>query len=269
MSDKITPFPGSNNSDDPDLSSMSEQLNSIFSSLPQNGLMHGANGLILQKAARTIVYLQITGRVSEAIRDVGFDPDDFKPDKDTFEDFLIMDPEDYPEDEMHDPDNVFNGPVYDWKDGDRVYRIATTVGFDEDEGMSAVYISLLKLERGADRWEIYGEGVWQPGPDLDQFCDDPFEEDEDEDDEEEDWDEEEEDEDEEAHSITISADDQDSLFYIGLPASIIETLSDSGVDTVADLIDMTKDQIRQLWGIDDKKLAVIMEKMRAAGIRIE
>ena len=77
MSDKITPFPGSNNSDDPDLSSMSEQLNSIFSSLPQNGLMHGANGLILQKAARTIVYLQITGRVSEAIRDVGFDPDEY------------------------------------------------------------------------------------------------------------------------------------------------------------------------------------------------
>lgn len=41
------------------------------------------------------------------------------------------------------------------------------------------------------------------------------------------------------------------------------------MDTVADLIDMAKDQIRQLWGIDDKKLAVIMEKMRAAGIRIE
>ena len=165
-----------------------------------------------------------------------------------------MDPEDYPEDEMHDPDNVFNGPVYDWKDVDRVYRVATTVGFDEEERVSTTYISLLKLERGADRWEIYGEGVWQPGPDLDQFCDDPFDEEE---------------EDEEAHSITISADDQDSLFYIGLPASIIETLSDSGVDTVADLIDMTKDQIRQLWGIDDKKLAVIMEKMRAAGIWIE
>lgn len=157
MSDKITPFPGSNNIENldnhnpSDLSSMAEQLSSIFASLPQNALMHEANTLILQKAARTIIYLQITGRVSEVIKNIGFDPDDFKPDKDTFEDFLIMDPEDYPEDEMHDPDNVFNGPVYDWRDGDRVYRIATTIGFDEDGDMSSVYITLLKLERGAER----------------------------------------------------------------------------------------------------------------------
>ena len=175
-----------------------EAIGSMLANAPVSELKTGINTMARQKLGRIMAYLEISGHVNEVIVQAGFDPNDFTPDGESFDDFLIMDAEDYPADEMDDPDNMLNGPYYDWKEEDRVVRVATTVGFKR-ESVSAVAIAILELTLGAEHWKMLVDGQWVEGPEADEFGDDPFEEEDDWDDwdeDDDDYDEDDEDDDE-------------------------------------------------------------------------
>lgn len=177
----IIDFPNKNNILPPSAvngadENMQDALDAVFKAMTPFDLSADTSRLIWDKLARILVYAELTKRVLAIVSEVGFNPGDFEPDRDSFEDFLIMDPEDYPADEMDDPDNTFNGPFYDWRLEDRVVRASTTVGFEGDS-VSSVAISILSIQRDDDHWMALVNGAWVDGPDADEFGIDPFDED--------------------------------------------------------------------------------------------
>lgn len=155
---------------------MQQALDAVFRAMMSFDLSAKSSRLIWDKLTRILVYAELTKRVLAITAEAGFNPGDFAPDKDSFEDFLIMDPEDYPADEMEDPDNTFNGPFYDWRQENRVVRAATTVGFEGDT-VSGIAVSILTIRRDDDHWMALSDGAWIDGPDADEFGIDPFDED--------------------------------------------------------------------------------------------
>lgn len=209
---KIIEFPNKNHGQQqrPDFdgvsNSMLEAVKAMLLGKPETDLTSHASQLIWEKLARLLTYMEISRRAVDILTEAGFDPNSFAPDRESLDDFLVMEAEDYPVDEMDDPDNLLNGPYYDWrKTEDDIIRIATTVGF-ADENAAKVAFNILSLHRGDECWKVLINGDWLEGPEVDEFGFDPFEEDDWDDD---DWDEDDEDWDDEDDEDWDEDEDED------------------------------------------------------------
>jgi len=226
-----------------------ENILEQLESLPQNGLLHSVLGIFNRQMLRQMAVMQIAGHVSETLSSVGFDPDDFQVDVDSLNRFLTMD--DY---ELEQPP-VF-GPCFDWLTDTATVRASTTLsldGDDEDGDSSNLSITLLKLEDGAENWQVYHDGKWtDDGPPADFFDlmdifdgEDPG--DEDWDDEDEDWDEEEE----------------DDFDLLDLSPLTIRTLVNAGICTLDQLREMTDEELLRVEGIGKSTLRKIRRALES------
>ena len=144
-----------------------EALGDYFASLPQNELMAEVAQLVSELTGRAVLYSMITANVSDIITKAGLNPDNFEVDDDSFGRFLRLEITD-DDAELNDRENLWNGPWYDWEDGETDYRVATTV-IISSQGVGAVGIDLLRIAEDDSHWQMYNEGKWHEGPPEDVF----------------------------------------------------------------------------------------------------
>lgn len=206
---KIIKFPGKKPGQTPDFNdagrNMFDVVEAMLKVIPDPDLSARMSRMIREKLGRLLAYVEIARHAREIIAAAGYAPNDFAPDRDSFEDFLIMDAEDYPVDEMEDPDNMLNGPYFDWRQEDDLIRAATTVGFD-DENPAKIAFNILSLHRGDTHWKALINGAWYDGPEVDEFGFDPFDDDWDDEDV---WDDDEDEDDEDVWDDDEDEDEDD------------------------------------------------------------
>ena len=218
-----------------------EALGDYFAALPQNGLMAEAAQLVSELTGRAILYSTVAASASNVISNAGLDPDNFELDHDSFGRFLRLEIAD-DEADINDHDNLWNGPWYDWEDGETDYRVATTV-IISSQGVGTLVVDLLRIAEDDSHWQMYNEGKWYDGPPADAFDfliakrEDMWD-DEDDDDE---WE----------SSI-------DSMF---LSPGTMAVLHEAGVHTIEELKGMTDAGLLRLKGIGRARLAEIREAL--------
>lgn len=144
-----------------------EALGDYIASLPQNGLMAEAAQLVSELTGRAILYSTIAASASAVITNAGLNPDNFELDSDSFGRYLRVEITGNDAD-LNDLENLWNGPWYDWEDGETDYRVATTVIFSS-QGIGQLGIDLLRIAEEDTHWQMYNEGKWYEGPPEDVF----------------------------------------------------------------------------------------------------
>ena len=223
-----------------------EALDNYLATLPQNGLMAEAAALVTELTGRAMLYSTIAAKASEVIEGAGLDPDDFELDDDSFGRFLQIEIEDddLEDEELNDYEHLWNGPLFDWEDGETVYRVATTIIISA-RGSGTLGMDLLRIGEDDSRWQMYNEGKWFEGPPEDVFDflvaqreggildDDEWDDDE--------WE----------NSI-------DSMF---LSRSVITALHNAGIHTIEELKEMSDAELLRLKGIGKARVAEIREAL--------
>ena len=217
-----------------------EALGDYFASLPQNGLMAEAAQLVSELTGRAILYSMVAASASTVITNAGLNPDNFELDNDSFGRFLRLEITDDDAD-LNDHDNLWNGPWYDWEDGETDYRVATTV-IISSQGVGTLGIDLLRIAEDDSHWQMYNEGKWYEGPPADVF---DFLEAE----REDMWDDD--DDDEWESSI-------DSML---LSPGTMTVLHEAGIHTIDELKGMTDTELLQIKGIGKARVAEIREAL--------
>ena len=217
-----------------------EALGDYFASLPQNGLIAEAAQLVSELTGRAILYSTVAASASNVITNAGLNPDNFELDNDSFGRFLRLEITDDDAD-LNDHDNLWNGPWYDWEDGETDYRVATTV-IISSQGVGTLGIDLLRIAEDDSHWQMYNEGKWYEGPPADVF---DFLEAE----REDMWDDD--DDDEWESSI-------DSML---LSPGTMTVLHEAGIHTIDELKGMTDTELLQIKGIGKARVAEIREAL--------
>ena len=217
-----------------------EALGDYFASLPQNGLIAEAAQLVSELTGRAILYSTVAASASNVITNAGLNPDNFELDNDSFGRFLRLEITDDDAD-LNDHDNLWNGPWYDWEDGETDYRVATTV-IISSQGIGTLGIDLLRIAEDDSHWQMYNEGKWYEGPPADVF---DFLEAE----REDMWDDD--DDDEWESSI-------DSML---LSPGTMTVLHEAGIHTIDELKGMTDTELLQIKGIGKARVAEIREAL--------
>lgn len=141
---------------------------------PSSSLMDDIHNRVANQLQRLESLETISARVSETIAKTGFDPNNFRIDEAHFHAFLMRDIQTV-SDELSewivDPDIYWNGPYYDWQQGDTLIRAATTILRHED-GDVELLIDLVKMEPGSQHWLMWKDGKWE----IDEFLEEIEEE---------------------------------------------------------------------------------------------
>ena len=215
-----------------------EALGDYFASLPQNGLMAEAAQLVSELTGRAILYSMVAASASNVITNAGLNPDNFKLDSDSFGWFLHAEVMDNDTD-LNNHENLWNGPWYDWEDGETVYRVATTA-IISSQGVSTLGIDLLRIAEDDSHWQMYNEGKWFEGPPAGVF-DLLVAEREDMWDDEDEW--------------------EDSIDSMILSPGTVTALHDAGIDTIDELKEMSDAELLQIRGIGKARVAEIREAL--------
>ena len=218
-----------------------EALGDYIASLPQNGLMAEAAQLVSELIGRAILYSTIAASASAVITNAGLNPDNFELDSDSFGRYLRIEITGNDAD-LNDHENLWNGPWYDWEDGETDYRVATTVIFSS-QGIGQLGIDLLRIAEEDTHWQMYNEGKWYEGPPEDVFDfltaqREYMWDDEDDDDE---W--------------------ESSIESMFLSPGTMTALHEAGVHTIDDLREMTNAQLLKIKGIGKARVAEIREAL--------
>ncbi len=223
-------------------SEMNEMLSRI-AALPSH-----MQDYISERFTNLVTFTMISARVVELLRENGYDPDDFEPEEETVDYFLAHGPflpdlsssgdgEDYPP--------IWNGPMYDSVQDEVIYRVATFVELDGDEGFDLT-IDLLKQEEEGENWQILVDGEWQPGPPDEYFA-----------------------------YLSMIRDDWDddeplkTIYDLDLSSSIICALDDAGIETVEDLCGKTAEELLLIKGIGRKSIQAIRDELIFYGLRLK
>jgi len=217
-----------------------EALGDYIASLPQNGLMAEAAQLVSELTGRAILYSTVAASASAVITNAGLNPDNFELDSDSFGRYLRVEITGNDAD-LNDLENLWNGPWYDWEDGETDYRVATTV-IISSQGVGALGIDLLRIAEDDSHWQMYNEGKWYEGPPADVFDFLVAER-------EDMWDDE--DDDEWESSI-------DSMI---LSPGTVTALHNAGIHTIDELKGMADEQLLRLKGIGKARVAEIREAL--------
>ena len=222
-----------------------------LSNLPDNALMGSLARIVNHKMLRLLLLTEIGAKVTEAIKSVGMDPDDFHVYPPSVNRYLSAD--------ITEKDPLWNGPWIDWDTEERTIRLATTIIPDpQEEGLPGSFaMDVLRLDDGADSWLRLGEGGWiDDGPPaeffdmLELYGDDAWDDEDDDEDWDDDW------------------DDDDDNFYrsgaefldLGLSIGVCQKLVSHEIKTVEQLAAMTDEQLLAIPGIGKKTL----DRIRAA-----
>ena len=232
-------------------SEMNEMLSRI-AALPSH-----MQDYISERFTNLVTFTMISARVAELLRENGYDPDDFEPEEETVDYFLAHGPflpdlsssgdgEDYPP--------IWNGPMYDSVQDEVIYRVATFVELDGDEGFDLT-IDLLKQEEEDGNWQILVDGEWQPGPPDEYFgylsmIREDLED-------EEDWDDDEDDA------------PLETIYDLVLPNNVISILARNGIETIDDLCSKTPYDLLALKGIGRRSVEMIEEELEYHGLEMK
>lgn len=143
--------------------------------------------------------------------------------------------------DLNDHDNLWNGPWYDWEDGETDYRVVTTV-IISFQGVGKLGIDLLRIAEDDSHWQMYNEGKWYEGPPADVFDFLTAER-------ENIWDDD--DDDEWESSI-------DSML---LSPGTMTVLHEADINTIDELQGMTDEQLLRIKGIGKARVAEIREAL--------
>lgn len=143
--------------------------------------------------------------------------------------------------DLNDHDNLWNGPWYDWEDGETDYRVATTVIFSS-QGIGQLGIDLLRIAEEDTHWQMYNEGKWYEGPPADVF-DFLTAEREDiwDDDDDDEW--------------------ESSIDSMLLSPGTMTVLHEADINTIDELQGMTDEQLLRIKGIGKARVAEIREAL--------
>lgn len=218
-----------------------EALGDYIASLPQNGLMAEAAQLVSELTGRAILYSTIAASASAVITNAGLNPDNFELDSDSFGRYLRVEITGNDAD-LNDHENLWNGPWYDWEDGETDYRVATTVIFSS-QGIGQLGIDLLRIAEEDTHWQMYNEGKWYEGPPEDVFDFLTAQR-------EYMWDDEDDDDEWEA-----------SIDSMILSPGTVTALHNAGIHTIDELKGMADEQLLRLKGIGKARVAEIREAL--------
>lgn len=218
-----------------------EALGDYIASLPQNGLMAEAAQLVSELTGRAILYSTIAASASAVITNAGLNPDNFELDSDSFGRYLRVEITGNDAD-LNDHENLWNGPWYDWEDGETDYRLATTVIFSS-QGIGQLGIDLLRIAEEDTHWQMYNEGKWYEGPPEDVFDFLTVQR-------EYMWDDEDDDDEWEA-----------SIDSMILSPGTVTALHNAGIHTINELKGMADEQLLRLKGIGKARVAEIREAL--------
>lgn len=221
----------------------------VEDNLPDISPFNEVKEIITDRITRSLIIVQLTAAAMAAIKEVGLDQNKFHLSHESVDRYYGRKELNEEEDE-----DSFNGIWFDWRDGDMLYRVATSVYVDMDDGVLQTDVDLFRIMSDYDNWEFFEDGEWKDyGPPADYFewlLDD------------EDfyvgWDDDEE----------IDPEDEDSLWDVGIPSRSITALEKAGVNTVADLVKMSLREARKIKGIGDKSLAEIVALLGAEGFEM-
>ncbi len=229
-------------------SEMNEMLSRI-AALPSH-----MQDYISERFTNLVTFTMISARVAELLRENGYDPDDFEPEEETVDYFLAHGPflpdlsssgdgEDYPP--------IWNGPMYDSVQDEVIYRVATFVELDGDEGFDLT-IDFLKQDEEDGNWQIFVDGEWRPGPPafyfdyLSMMREDLLEEE---------WDEEEE--------------PLENIYDLELPFNVKSALARNGIEDLDDLCSKTPAELLSLKGIGRRSVEMIEEELEHCGLGLK
>lgn len=236
-----------------------EAMMSHLSELPENELMDSVTEAISTRMMRMLFLTDIGGKASEALKGIGFDPDNFCVDEESLDRYLatpFVTGEDDPQ---------WNGPWFDWdaEDGSTV-RLVTTIQVAEpsmEEGQPvSVSMNLLRLEEDADRWTVFTGDDWVEGPPADffDFIDEWDGDTDDWDDEDDgDWDEDDGDWDEDEWTDA----DETSVCALVLRPTILAALVRAGIETFDQLRSADDARLLAIPGFDQNTLRRVREAL--------
>lgn len=203
--------------------------------------MAEAAQLVSELTGRAILYSTIAASASAVITNAGLNPDNFELDSDSFGRYLRVEITGNDAD-LNDHENLWNGPWYDWEDGETDYRVATTVIFSS-QGIGQLGIDLLRIAEEDTHWQMYNEGKWYEGPPEDVFDFLTVQR-------EYMWDDEDDDDEWEA-----------SIDSMILSPGTVTALHNAGIHTIDELKGMADEQLLRLKGIGKARVAEIREAL--------
>ena len=226
--------------------------------LPNMPPINEVHKFVSDRIKRSVLIVQLTLEAMSAVEAAGLDKDKFHLNVDSVRRFYDIELD-------KTPFISYNCVWFDWKDGDTIYRVATSVVFGTDNKKFVSDVDVFRLNPGDEDWSIYDDGVWKDyGPGKEYFDllliyghlgDDedalPYDDDDDEDDDDDDDDDEDDDEE-------IDPYDVDSLWDLGIHAQTIKALRKAGIYNIAELVKHTIPEVEQIKGVDNKTLAEIV-----------
>ena len=220
-----------------------EELVSRLAALPAH-----MQEMIGSRVSYLMMYTVIAARVTEELKKDGYNPDDFEPEEDSTEAFLRHGPSCSEEED----EDFWSGPMFDWERDDVRYRVATSVKLDAEDSLDLA-MDLLKKKDGDEKWQIYREDEWQPGP-PDFFFDflnstrDGWFDDEDDD---------------------LDFEPPENVDDLDLPDATISVLQRNGIWTVEELCEKTRAELLSIKGIGKKSLKTIVEELDYYGLELK
>ena len=216
-------------------SAFQEELASMLDKIPAH-----MQEYVGRRFSFLMMYSVVTARVAEMLTHEGYDPSDFDPEEESTEAFLAYGPF-FTADEENIP--IWNGPMYDSVQDEVIYRVATFVELDGDEGFDLT-IDLLKQEEEGENWQILVDDEWQPGPPDEYFG-----------------------------YLSMIRDDWDeapeSIYGLVLPNNVISALARNGIETIEDLCSKTPYDLLALKGIGMKSVEMISEELEYHGLGLK
>lgn len=205
----------------------------MFSALePREGMgsMQAAiAGIAGEKVVKAIMLCELCEGARDALRSLGFDPDEFLPETKSVNRYMAID-------DLLDDNLEYTGPWFTAVVDGYLYRLATEF-FDLDEYVEAAFY-LFRLGEHDAYWEEYEDDRWVEGPDEDFFddllwiCDsedldkDPF------------------DDEDEAY-------DDGTIAMLDISVEAFNALCEAGIETINELSDMTRSEVLALPGMTE------------------
>ena len=250
-----------------------EAVEQIFGdSIPNNAMALKTSGIIVTKVARMAVVISLITAATKAIEDAGYDPNDFEVDEYSLRSFLYEEPEDGEPSDEH-PERMWNGPRFVEHKGNYEICAASTVVYQS--GMPDSFsIDVLRMSDQAERWQIWHEGKWMPGPQEDIFevfesIREGWDEDDDDwlDDDDDDW--LDDDDDDEDLWDEDELDDEDTIFSLNITERLVCTLADAGIIALDRLTDMTEAELLRVPGIGKASVARIQKALAEVDLSLK
>lgn len=217
--------------------------------LPDNELMNSISEYVNGRMMKQLVLTDLGRQVTEMLKSIGMNPDDFTLDEESADRFLSYG-------DITDDTVPFNGPYFDRYDDDAMVRVVTAFQEDEDEESVNLLIAVLKLPDGARRWLRFDGQDWiDDGPPSDYFDDLTGDWDG------EDWIDDEDDDEDEFQQEPWEDEYDASIYSLYISPQAIRSLSRAGIETIEQLSKLTDLELLAIEGIDGKELEIIHDAL--------